>query len=73
MARLAPETDATARLRAAPIGTLAPSFNGGAWQKKGEGQWQWNGHMHYPGSTYPRPGGDWTGQLTTPTGRLLGE
>lgn len=52
-------------LSSAPIGTLAPAIMGGAWRKVQHG-WQWNGHHENPrmrGSTFPRPGGDWTGEL----------
>lgn len=60
-----PRPDSDDRLRAAPIGTLAPAFNGGAWLKTVHG-WQWNGHTATPGSTFPRPGGDWMGELIPP-------
>jgi hypothetical protein len=49
------------RLRSAPIGTRAPSFIGGWWTKTEYG-WNSNG-----GSTFPRPGGDWTGELIAPS------
>lgn len=50
----------------APVGTLAPSIHGGAWCKTAYG-WQWNGHRKTgKGSTFPRPGADWNGQLLTP-------
>jgi hypothetical protein len=52
-------------LETAPLGTKAPSFNGGAWMKTERG-WQWNGGTRSPGSTFPRPGGDWDGRLITP-------
>lgn len=53
-------------LRSAPIGTLAPAIMGGAWLKT-DGGWQWNGHCRCPGSTFPRPGGDWNGELILPS------
>jgi hypothetical protein len=54
-------------LKNAPVGTLAPAFNGGAWCKTERG-WKWNGHVpNGGGSTFPRPGGDWTGKLVPPT------
>jgi hypothetical protein len=49
------------RLRRAPIGTRAPASIGGWWTKTEYG-WQSSG-----GSTFPRPGGDWTGELIPPT------
>lgn len=52
----------------APIGTKAPAIGGGAWVKVANG-WQWPG-----GSTFPQPGGDWTGELIEPpqdVGRLV--
>ena len=48
-------------LDSAPLGTKAPAFGGGAWTKTESG-WKWNS-----GSTFPRPGGDWTGRLILPT------
>lgn len=53
------------RLRDAEIGTLAPSINGGSWMKTDYG-WKWNGHTKCPGSTFPTPGGDWSGELIPP-------
>ena len=47
-------------LDSAPLGTKAPAFGGGAWTKTESG-WKWNS-----GSTFPRPGGDWTGRLILP-------
>lgn len=47
-------------LENAPLGTKAPSFNGGHWVKVERG-WKW-----CTGSTFPRPGGDWTGELIAP-------
>lgn len=44
-----------------PNGTLAPAIMGGHWEKKPSG-WSWNGH----GPCFPRPGGDWAGQLLLP-------
>lgn len=52
-------------LDSAPLGTLAPAHNGGAWLRVERG-WQWNGHTRSPGSTFPRVGGDWTGRLIPP-------
>ncbi len=51
-------------LENAPIGTRAPAIMGGAWCKLGQGQWKWNG-PNGSGSTFPRPGGDWNGELVT--------
>lgn len=45
----------------APIGTKAPSCIGGYWIKTERG-WKWN-----TGSTFPCPGGDWSGELILPT------
>lgn len=50
----------------APLGTKAPAIMGGAWCKV-EGGWKWNG-PDGSGSTFPTPGGDWTGDLIVPTG-----
>lgn len=44
----------------APIGTKAPACIGGYWIKTERG-WKW-----CTGSTFPRPGGDWTGELIPP-------
>lgn len=55
-------------LSRAPLGTLAPAIMGGAWCRVIHG-WQWNGHAentNMRGSTFPRPGGDWTGELIYP-------
>jgi hypothetical protein len=48
-------------LENAPLGTKAPAIIGGHWVKVTTG-WKW--HM---GDTFPRPGGDWTGELIAPT------
>ena len=48
-------------LENAPIGTRAPAFGGGAWVKTKHG-WRWNDNA----STFPRPGGDWNGELIAP-------
>jgi hypothetical protein len=53
------------QLREAPLGTKAPAFNGGAWVKVENG-WRWNADKPYPGDTFPRPMGDWTGKLIYP-------
>jgi hypothetical protein len=45
------------RLAEAPLGTRAPAITGGYWEKTERG-WRW-----CTGSTFPRPGGDWTGEL----------
>lgn len=66
--RLAPNTPGIDRLREAPVGTKAPAIMGGAWLKVGQGRWQWNGGTRCPGSTFPRPGGDWNGDLIYPDG-----
>jgi hypothetical protein len=47
-------------LENAPIGTKAPAINGGHWERVEHG-WKW-----CTGSTFPRPGGDWTGELIAP-------
>lgn len=47
-------------LENAPIGTKAPAIMGGHWIKVERG-WKW-----CSGSTFPRPGGDWTGELIAP-------
>lgn len=54
----------TLTLDNAPLGTRAPSIEGGAWCKVDRG-WKWNG-PHGHGGTYPRPGGDWDGTLIAP-------
>jgi hypothetical protein len=48
-------------LEAAPLGSRAPSSNGGCWVKVYTG-WQWN-----DGDVFPRPGADWTGLVVWPT------
>jgi hypothetical protein len=48
----------------APVGTKAPAITGGHWYRT-EGGWKWGG-PDGNGGTFPRPGGDWTGQLNTP-------
>lgn len=45
-------------LENAPIGTIAPAIYGGHWTRTERG-WEWAAS----GSTFPRPGGDWTGAL----------
>ncbi|OVE45542.1 hypothetical protein, partial [Chromobacterium violaceum] len=45
----------------APIGTKAPAIMGGYWYRTDRG-WKWNGS----GGTFPRPGGDWNGDLIAP-------
>lgn len=52
------------RLHEAAIGTKAPAFGGGGWVKTERG-WKWNG-PNGNGGVYPRPGGDWTGDLIPP-------
>lgn len=49
-------------LEDAPIGTRAPAIMGGSWIKTEHG-WKW-----CTGATFPRPGGDWTGELVPPEG-----
>ena len=44
----------------APLGTKAPDIYGGHWVKTKHG-WKW-----HTGDTFPRPGGDWTGELIAP-------
>jgi hypothetical protein len=46
----------------APLGTKAPAINGGAWYRTERG-WRWNNVA----STFPRPGGDWNGDLVPPS------
>lgn len=50
------------RLSSAPEGTKAPAFDGGYWIKVAH-RWKWA-----TGSNFPRPGGDWTGELIYPDG-----
>lgn len=45
----------------APMGTRAPAVSGGYWLRVIDG-WRWNAS----GSVFPRPGGDWTGELHVP-------
>jgi hypothetical protein len=49
-------------LENAPLGTIAPAIGGGHWRRTERG-WQWGTN----GSTFPRPGGDWNGDLIPPT------
>ena len=51
-------------LETAPVGTKAPAIMGGAWCKMDRG-WKWNG-PDGTGGTFPRPGGDWTGEFIAP-------
>jgi hypothetical protein len=48
-------------LETAPIGTKAPAVTGGYWVRVPQG-WAW-----CTGATFPRPGGDWNGDLIPPT------
>lgn len=48
-------------LREAPLGTKAPCGIGGYWTKVTCGWQAMDGHV------FPRPGGDWTGELIFPT------
>ncbi|MEN2425966.1 hypothetical protein AA0N74_07990 [Chromobacterium vaccinii] len=48
----------------APIGTKAPAIMGGYWYRTDRG-WKWNG-PEGSGGTFPRPGGDWNGDLIAP-------
>lgn len=57
---LATYSEVQDKLKSAPLGTKAPAFGGGAWVKTEYG-WKWP-----MGSTFPRPGGDWTGELLYP-------
>lgn len=43
-----------------PLGTKAMAYNGGFWERTTRG-WRWCG-----GDTFPRPGGDWLGDLLLP-------
>lgn len=52
----------------APIGTKAPAIMGGHWYRIKHG-WKWNG-PDGSGGTFPRPGGDWTGELITNMAQL---
>lgn len=52
------------KLRDAPIGTKAPAIMGGHWYRTARG-WKWNG-PDGSGGTFPRPGGDWDGELIYP-------
>lgn len=53
--------DAALTLDNAPVGTVAPAVMGGHWYRTEHG-WKWNG-PDGSGSTFERPGGDWTGRL----------
>ena len=44
----------------APIGSIAPAIKGGHWTRMERG-WKW-----CTGATFPRPGGDWTGEIRIP-------
>jgi len=55
-------------LESAPLGTKAPSRDGGAWCKTQRG-WKWGGPAGN-GSTLPRPGADWDGRLLVPLGHI---
>lgn len=41
-----------------PVGTKAKAIGGGYWIKNKFG-WKW-----FTGSTFPSPGGDWTGEVS---------
>jgi hypothetical protein len=56
---ISPDTNKTT-LENAPIGTKAPAIMGGYWIRVVNG-WKW-----WNGNTFPRPGGDWTGELILP-------
>jgi len=60
-----------AMLTIAPLGTRAPAFNGGTWCKVENG-WKWNG-PDGNGSIFPRPGGDWNGDLVLPPNEVFSE
>lgn len=60
-----------AMLAIAPLGTRAPAFNGGAWCKVESG-WKWNG-PDGNGSIFPRPGGDWNGDLVLPPNEVFSQ
>lgn len=47
-------------LAAYPLGTKAKAIGGGYWEKVERG-WKW-----CAGSTFPSPGGDWTGEVSMP-------
>ena len=53
-------TAAPLTIENAPLGTKAPASGGGHWTRVERG-WKW-----CTGSTFPRPGGDWTGKLLPP-------
>jgi len=44
----------------APVGSIAPAIGGGHWTRTERG-WEW-----CTGATFPRPGGDWTGEIRIP-------
>lgn len=48
-----------------PVGTKALAAIGGHWYKLEGGGWKWNGPTG-SGGTYPRPGGDWRGDIELP-------
>lgn len=52
-------------LDTAPVGTKAPAVTGGYWTRVGRG-WRW-----CTGSTFPRPGADWTGELLPPADGIV--
>jgi hypothetical protein len=52
-------------LENAPIGTKAPAIGGGYWVRTHVG-WTWPSDDKGNGSTFPRPGADWTGELRRP-------
>ena len=63
--RTEPAPEAALTVESAPLGTRAPAYSGGAWVRVERG-WQWNPGKANAGSTFPRPGGDWTGTLIPP-------
>lgn len=55
----------------APVGTRAPALMGGHWYRVQHG-WKWNG-PDGNGGVFPRPGGDWMGNLIGPQDGRKGE
>lgn len=44
----------------APLGAIAPAIGVGHWERVERG-WKW-----CTGATFPRPGGDWNGEIRIP-------
>lgn len=56
-------------LHSLPVGTKAMSIGGGHWFRTEQG-WKWNG-PEGNGGTFPRPGGDWSGDVVLPPKVLI--